>query len=142
MVGHDVLPGWKPSQFGDQDLDDEAASGFQVSRGVAETDHLLRLRRQIQDRVEEQVGDGERPVHPRRREIADRDVDRVTAWLGTQPGNHRLRQVDAVDLDSALCQWQRDAPRPDAQLKGPATVGQARQKVDRLVDDARLEHLP
>ncbi len=93
-------------------------------RRVTEAGHLLRLRGQIHDRVVDQIGDGERSAHLRRREVANRDADRLGARLRTQLVDHRLGQVDAVDRDSPLRQGQSDAPCPDAQLKGAAAVGQ------------------
>src|SRR2546421_9655899 len=50
------------------------------------------LRRQVHDRVEDQVGDGEGPVHGRRGEVADRHPDVLGARLFAQPRDHRLRQ--------------------------------------------------
>ena len=52
---HDVLAGRKPSQIRDHNLDDEAAAGFEVSRDDAEAGHRRCLRRQIHDRVRDQV---------------------------------------------------------------------------------------
>ena len=138
---HHVLPGRQPPQLGHVNLDDEAAAGLQVSRDVAEARHLRLLCRQVHDRVEDQVGDGERPVHPGGGEIADCHADRVAAGLGAQPGDHRPRHVDAVDRNAAARQRQGDAPGPDAQLQCAAAARELGQNAGHRVHHARLEHL-
>jgi hypothetical protein len=81
LEGNGVLPARELAQFGRHDLDDEAAAGLQVSRSVTEAGHLGVLRRQIHDRVEDQVGEGEAARHHRGREVADRHADRIAARL-------------------------------------------------------------
>ena len=75
VEGEDGLAWREPLEPGDTYLDDEATAGFEVRRDVAEACDLRRLRRQVRDRIEDQVRDGERPVHGRRREVADRHAD-------------------------------------------------------------------
>ena len=59
------LAGRKPPELRDHDLDDEAAAGLEVRRRIAEARDLRRLRRQVHDRVEDQVHERERPVDRR-----------------------------------------------------------------------------
>src|SRR5262245_25738185 len=79
VVGQDILPGRQPAQLRNVNLDDEAATGREVGGDVAEAGHLRFLRRQVHDRVEDQVRERERPRSPRRCEVADRHVDLGTA---------------------------------------------------------------
>ena len=70
-----VSPGGTRCSSGHAHLDDEAAARLEVRRDVAEAGDLRRLRRQVVDRVEDEVGEPERAVGARRREVADRDGD-------------------------------------------------------------------
>jgi len=102
VEGADRLAGREPLEPGNAYLDHEAAAGLEVRRDVAEARDLLRLRRQVHDRVEDQVRDGERSVHGRRREIADGHADVFGARLRAQLRDHRLRQLDPVHGHSPL----------------------------------------
>ena len=137
----DRLAGRKPLQTGDAHLDHEAAAGLEVRRDVAEAGDLRRLRRQVHDRVEDQVRDGERPVHGRRREVADRHADVFAARLRTQPRDHRLRQLDPVHRHSPLGERERDAACPDPELERAAASGQLGEEVDDRLDRLRAERL-
>ena len=121
------LAGREPLELGNADLDDEAAAGLEVRRDVAEARDLRRLRRQVHDRVEDQVGDGERPVDGRRREVADRDADVLAARLRAQPRDHRLRQLDPVHRHSPLRERERDPARPDPELERASARRRARR---------------
>ena len=136
-----VSPGGSRRRLGDADLDDEAAAGLEVRRDVAEARDLRRLRRQVHDRVEDQVRDGERPVDRRRREVADRDADVLAARLRAQPRDHRLRQLDPVHRHAALRERERDPARPDPELERASAPGELGEEVDDRVDDRRVEHL-
>jgi hypothetical protein len=72
---------------------------------VLEARDLPVLRRQVHDRVEDEVGDREPTFDGRRREIADRHTDLFRSWLGPQPRDHRSREVDPVHADAALREW-------------------------------------
>ena len=92
------VAGWEPPQFRHHDLDHETAAGLEVRGGVPEAGHLCVLRREIPDRVEDEVDERERH-RPRpwrsRRSYADRvaagfarsrstiAVDRSIPWTGT-----------------------------------------------------------
>jgi len=65
----------------------------------------------------------------------------MVARLRAQPGDHRPRQVDAVDRDATARQRQGDASRADAQFQRPAGAGELRQDVGHRVHNRRLEHL-
>src|SRR3954468_20508749 len=53
-----LLRRWQLTKFGDPQLNDEEATGSQMTRLIAEAIHLLRLRQQIRDGVEYQVDQG------------------------------------------------------------------------------------
>ena len=74
------------------------------------------------------------------RHVADGDRDALPAWLGTQLGDHRVRQLEAVDLHATLCERQGDAACPDGELQDAAAVGLLDQEVDRGLDDLVREH--
>ena len=138
--GVEGLAGREPLQPRNTDLDHETAAGLEVRRRVAEARDLRRLRGQVHDRVEHQVGEGERPVHRGRGEVADRHADSVRAGLRPQPRDHRLRHVDAVHRHAALRQRERDPARPDPELERASTFGELGEEVDRRVDGLRIEH--
>ena len=67
---------------------------------VLEAAHLVVLGEQVEQRVEDDVDQPVVPATGDVGEVADRDRDRVAARLVAQPGDHRRRQVDAVDADA------------------------------------------
>jgi hypothetical protein len=141
VEGPDRFAGREPLELGDAYLDDEAAARLDVRRDVAEAGDLLCLRRQVHDGVEDQVGDGERSVHGRRREVADRDADFFATCLRPQPRDHRLRQLDPVHRHSSLRERERDAARPDPQFQRAPGAGELGEDLDGRVDERRVEHL-
>ena len=60
--GADRLAERKPLQVGQPDLDQEMATGLEMRGDVLKARDLLVLRRQILDRVVDEVGQTERPV--------------------------------------------------------------------------------
>src|SRR5919106_3480961 len=129
-----VSPGGSRCKLGHADLDHEAAAGLEVRGDAAEVGDLRFLRRQVHDRVEDEVRDRDCPIHARGREVADRDADPVAARLRPQPRNHRLRQLDAVhwhadmagtDTRIAPTAESRSAGRPTRRLRCPARVRSA-----------------
>src|SRR3954466_12488343 len=71
------LAGRKPPQTWYEHLDDEAAARLEMGCGILKAGDLLVLRRQVHDRVRDEVNDRERAVDRRCREVADRDADLV-----------------------------------------------------------------
>ena len=115
------LAGRKPLQPRHEHLDHEAAAGLEVGGDVPEARDLLVLRRQVHDRVRDEVGERERPRDGRCREVADRDADLLRARLRAQARHHRLRELDPVHSDAARRERQRDPARADTELeRGPA----------------------
>ena len=55
------------------------------------------------------VREGERPIHLRGREVANRHRDVGGTRLGVQLFDHRRRQLDAVNSDASATQRQREA---------------------------------
>jgi hypothetical protein len=108
---------------------------------VAEARDLCRLRRQVHDRVEDQVDERERPVHRGRGEVADRHADVAAARLGSQPRDHRLGHIDPVHRHAAARERQCDAARPDPELERSSGPGELDEELDRRIDDGRVEHL-
>ena len=108
---------------------------------VAEARDLRRLCRQVRDRVVDQVRDGERPVYRRRCEVADRHADVFTTWLGAQPCEHRVRQLDPVHRHSSLREGDGDPARSDPELERASVSGEVDEEVDNRIDDRRVEHL-
>jgi hypothetical protein len=50
-------------------------------------------------------------------------------------------QLNAVDPDTALAEWQGDTSGADAQFEGAPYSGQIGEEVHRRVEDRRLEHV-
>ena len=108
--------------------------GSRCAAALAKHADLRVLRRQVADRVEDEVDERERPVDARGREVADRDRQLRAAGLRAELGDHVLREVDPVDGHAALRERQRDPPRPDRELERRAVARERRQEVDRLRD--------
>jgi len=131
------LAGRKPLQVRHADLDREAAARLQMRGGVAKAGDLLGLRRQVVDRVEDEVHELERPFDARVREVADRHRDPVAARLLAQPGDHRVREVDAVHLHPTLRQGQREPAGTDPELERPPAGRELGQQRDGGLDNLR-----
>ncbi len=118
----------EPAEVRDHDLDHEEAAGLEVPRGVLEAHDLGLLRRQVHDRVEDEVGEPERRLDLRRCEVADRRLDLLRARLAAEHRNHRLREIDAVHAHPALRERNRDPPRADPELDAaPSPASSARK---------------
>jgi hypothetical protein len=141
MEGAQGLTGRKPPEPGHAYLDDEAAAGREVRRDVTEARDLSRLRRQVRDRVEDQVRDGERPVDPRGRKVPDRHRDVRAVRLCVQLRDHRLGHVDPGDGHSALSKRDSHPTCSDAELERTPAPGQLGQEVDGGVDARPVEHV-
>ena len=109
--------------------------------GVLEARDLLVLRRQVPDRVEDEVGERERAVDARGREVADRDLD-----LAPAPGFARSRATIASDRSMPATRTPRAEsgsairPVPIAELERRAVARELGEEVDDRVDDGRVEH--
>ena len=123
------------------DLDHEVATGLEVGCDVLEAGHLRILGDEVVDRVEDEVGERERALSARRREVPDGHGDPVSAGLCAQTRNHGAREVDAMHFHTPLRERQRDPPRPDTQLERGAVVGERSKEVDDRLDRRSLEHL-
>src|SRR5829696_1228592 len=99
--GSDGFTGWQPLEIGNRYLDDETPTGLQVRGDVLETGDLLVLRREVHDRVEDQIGNRKTTLNGCRGEVADRYTDLFCAWLRLQPRHHRLGQINAMYADAA-----------------------------------------
>ena len=128
------LAGRQSLQIRHPHFDHEAAARLQVRGDVLEARDLRVLRRQVHDRVEDEVREGERPVDGGRREVADRDADLLRALLRAQSLDHRGREVDAVHANAALRERQRDAAGADPELERGTVTGQVREEVDDGTD--------
>ena len=104
VKGLNGLTGWQPLEVGHHDLDDETPAGLQVCGDILETGDLLVLGRQVHDRVEDQIGHRETLLDGGCSKVADGDADVGCAGFRSQLRDHRLRQIDAMDADTALCE--------------------------------------
>ena len=75
---------------------------------VLEAGDLCVLRRQVHDRVADEIRECEGTVDRRRREVPNRHADLLRAGLRTKPRDHLLGEVDAVDGHASQGQWKAD----------------------------------
>jgi hypothetical protein len=101
-----------------------------VGCGVAKARYLLVVRRQIHDRVRNQIDNGERALDGGRGEVADCHSDLRCATLHAQPRDHRLREIDPVHKDAALCKRQRDPAGADTGFECVTDPGEIRNEVN------------
>src|SRR5919201_2011281 len=119
-------------------FDHETAAGFEMRGDVLKARDLLVLRRQVHDRVEDEVNERERVVHSRRREVADRHPDLLRARLFAQPRDHRLREVDAVNAHATLRERERDASGADPELERGSVTRELREELHGRADDIQV----
>ena len=119
----------------------EAATRFQTPLDVEEALELRVLRRQVHDRVADEVHEGEGAVHLRGREVADGHIDVRGARLGPQLLDHRRRKLDAVHSDASATQWQGDATSADTEFEGPPIASKVGKEVHHGVDDLRIKQV-
>jgi hypothetical protein len=110
-----------------------------MPRGVLEAGDLAVLRRQVEDRVEDEVDERELAVDTRRRHVAGDGLDPLRSRLRGEAGQHRPGAVDADDAHPALGQGQRNPPGADRELERPPVAGEGREPVDGRPDDGRIE---
>src|SRR6185312_8214322 len=113
------------------DLDDEVTAWLEMSRGVREHGDLPVLRRDVVDRVEDDVGERERPIDSRCRHVADLDRDLVR--LLPQLRDHVGREVDACNPDAPLGERYGDPAGADRELER-SIVGEWHEEVDDRLD--------
>jgi len=111
---------------------------LQVSGDVLEAGDLFVLRRQVRDRVADEVGELEPLVHLRRGEVAEGHPDVVGARLGPQLRRHGCGQLDPVHGHAALAEGQREPTGADAELERCARSCQIGEEAHRRVDDRRI----
>ena len=111
--------------------------GSRCAAALIKARHLLVLRRQVHDRVRDQVDNGERALDRRRGEVADCHGDMLRARFRTEPRDHRLRQIDPVHRDAALRKRQRDPAGADAEFERVTGPGEIRNEVNDGIDDGR-----
>jgi hypothetical protein len=85
-----ALSRWQAPQVRHADLDDEPAARLEMVRDVAEAGDLGLLRREVHDRVVDEIGEAERAVDLGGREVADRHADGLPARLRPEASDHRL----------------------------------------------------
>ena len=132
------LARWEVPQPRYDHLDDEAAARLEMGGDVLEARDLLVLRRQVHDRVGDEVRDRERSLDRGRSEVADRDADLLRSRLRLQPRDHGFRQIDPVHPHAALCQRQCDPARADTELECVAVPGKLQQERNDGIDHAAV----
>ena len=95
---------------------------------VAKALHLLLLGQQGEEGVEHHVDQRIYSLDGHVGEVAHGHWHGVAAGLSPQLGHHRLRRVDAVNVDAPALQGQSDAARADAQLQSRAALRQLGQR--------------
>ena len=130
LLGVDVLVVAQAVQVtGRERLDHEHAVVGQVLRHVAEAAHLRLLVGKVVERVEHDVGQAVAPARRDLGHVAQRDTDAVAARLLAEACRHRLRELDAVDLDALGGQRQCDPAGADRKLQrrpAPRLLGEER----------------
>ena len=136
----DGLAGREPPELGHPDLDHEAAAGLEVRGDVPEARDLRRLRRQIPDRVEDEV----REARTSRRRWSSRSR-RSSRRSSSPPGFARSLATIARDRSIPCTGTPRCAsgsairpvPIPSSSAR-PLPASPARKST--TVDDGRVEH--
>src|SRR5262245_47787198 len=132
-VDLDMLVTVEAAEVGDECLDDEEAAIRQVPGDVLEAAHLVPLRLQGEERVEDDVDEPKVAVDGNVREVADFDGDLLAAGLRAKTRNHRFRGVDSVNGDASCGERQRDPPGADREFECGAGAGELGEEVDRRV---------
>ena len=124
------------------DLDDERTAWVEMGSSVLEARDLGVLRRQVHDRVEDDVDEREASVDPRRCEVADRHRDLAAARLGAEFRDHVRREIDPVHGHTARREGQGDAAGANPELECRAITREVGQHVGGGGDDGGLELMP
>ena len=98
--------------------------GFEMCGDVAEAGHLSGLRRQVHDRVGDEVRDAKRSLNAGSREIPGGDVDQFASGLGLESRRHGARQFYATHGNAACGERNGDAPCPASQLQRAAVASE------------------
>lgn len=125
-VEHVGLP--QPAQGRNDSLDDEGTSRLKVSCSI---DHACQLLIGIEEKVERAVDHIDKAVargYPDGGKVAHDLSDSARPWLGSQPLQHGCRGVDAVDLETTICQRQGHPARPHPEFEHWPFSGQLDQR--------------
>jgi hypothetical protein len=131
----DPLVAVEAGQVGNECFDDEDTIVSQVCRDVLEAADLRLLRLQGKERVEDDVHERVLTLDRDVREVADGDGNPLSAWFRAQASNHRVRGVDAVDIDPTLGKRERNAPGPHGEFEyrcGASVLGEERDGAARI----------
>ena len=128
----DTLAPVEAGKIRDERLDDEDAAVGKDAGDVREAPHLVLLGEKPEQRVEDEIDERVRAIHADVREVAHRHADPVAARLRAEPRDHRFGRVDAVHLEPALEERQRDPARTDGELEHGATAGELDEERDSL----------
>ena len=97
------------------------------------------LRRQIVDRVEDQIDERELAWSRSRGEVSDRHANTGAIGFRTKPRDHRFGEIDAVDSNTPAGQWQCDPTRADPELERTPVTDKIEQEIHRGIDNPWIE---
>jgi len=121
-------------------IDDEATAGREMRSCVLEHRDLFLLRRDVHERVPHEIDERELTGDAGRRHVADRHRDRVGTGLGAQLLDHVRGELDAVHLDAARDERERDASGADGELEHGTAGREVGEELDGRTEDPRIEH--
>ena len=127
----DALAAVESGEVGDEPLDREHAAVGEVLGDVREAPQLVVLGEQPEQRVEGDEDEREPALDPDVGEVAHRHGDAGAAGLLAQLSHHRLRGIDAVDIQTAGCQGQGEPAGADRELEHGAVAGERGDALDR-----------
>jgi hypothetical protein len=125
-------------QVGNERFDDEDTIVSQVCRDTVEAANLRLLRLQGKERVENDVHKRVPTLDRNVREVADGHGNRLSALFRLQASDHRLRGIDAMDIDSTFGKGERNAPGPHGQFEhgsGASLLGEERDGAVRILGE-------
>src|SRR4051794_37559957 len=108
-----------------------------MGRRVSETVDLLLLREEDDEGVPDRVDECERPIHPRRRHVADRDIYVLASGSLAHLRHHVRRDVDTAHSNAELVERRCDATGPDAELERWPNVRESGEKLHGSSNDVR-----
>src|SRR5262249_52454355 len=99
LRGPIYLASGETGEIGNERLEHEATTRREMLRDVLEALHLIFLRQEHEERVEDDVNERELSLDWNFGKVSLRNGEAIAARLFTQPRNHRWRSVDSVHLD-------------------------------------------